>query len=235
MLLVFLLVRAVILSADTLYLRDGSVLTGALTHTIDNGYILSTANGEVQVPQSEVLYLNRESPGVKEETFILFRDGTTVLAHLQRTVPAPGTRTGSFRFMIPGSVKSVSAKNIGSIPYETQEIAGNSLVTISYDSLAETTDVLTFTALQPLLPRHDPSGTLTLHLRYVPDKAETLKVIVKYPVEYNVKFVSPPAKIHLDGLIVWEYSLKRQQDFNPQVILAPRRANPDTYSQKGGK
>lgn len=221
MLLAFVFVRAVTLSADTLYLRDGSVLTGTLTHTIDNGYILSTAYGEVQVPQSEVLYLNSESPGIKEETFILFRDGTTVLAHLQRTVPAPGTRTGSFHFLIPGSVKSVRTKNIGDIPYDMQEISGNSLVTISYDCLSETTDVLTFTALQPPLPRHDPSGTLTLRLRYVPDQAETLKVIVKYPVEFNVKSVSPPAKVQLDGLIVWEHSLKRQQDFNPQVIFTP--------------
>lgn len=221
MVLAFVFIRAVTLSADTLYLRDGSVLTGTLAHTTDNGYILSTANGEVQVPQSEVLYLSRELPGVKEETFILFRDGTAVLAHLQRTVPAPGTRTGSFHFMIPGSVTSVRAKNIGDIPYDMQEIAGNSLVTISYDSLAETADVLTFTALQPLLLQHDPSGTLTLRLRYVPDQAETLKVIVKYPAEFNVKFVSPPAKIQLDGLIVWEYSLKRQQDFNPQAIFVP--------------
>lgn len=222
MLLAFLLVRTVTLSADTLYLRDGSVLTGELTHTTDNGYILSsTAYGGVQVPLSEVLYLNRESPGVKEETFILFRDGITVLAHLQRTVPAPGTHTGSFHILIPGSVQSVRATNIGDIPFDMQEIAGNSLVTISYDCLAETTDVLTFTTLQPLLPRHDPSGTLTLRLRYVPDQAETLRVIVKYPVEFTVQSVSPSVKVRLDGLIVWEHTLKRQQDFNPQVIFTP--------------
>ena len=219
--LAVLFVWTVTLSADTLYLRDGSVLTGVLT-PVDNGYIFSsTTFGEIQVPQSEVLYLDRALPGVKEETLILSREGATVLARFQRPVPAPGTRTGSFHFLIPGSVQSVRAENIGNIPYDMKKIAGNSLVTISYESLAETTDILTFTALQPLLLQHDPSGTLTLRLRYVLDQAETLRVIVKYPAEFSVQSVSPPAAAQLDGLIVWEHSLKRQQDFNPQVIFVP--------------
>jgi len=130
-------------------------------------------------------------------------------------------RKGSFHYLIPGSVQSVRAKDIGAVSYDMKEIAGNSLITVSYDALAGSTNVLTFTTLQPLLLRHDPSGTLTLRLRYVPDQAEILKVIVKYPAGFNVQSVSPPAKIQLDGLIVWEPSLKRQQDFNPQVVIAP--------------
>jgi hypothetical protein len=213
---------AVTLSADTLYLRDGSVLTGTPTRETETAYVLAGASyGEIQVPKAEVLYLETESPGIRTEIFTLSRNGAVVMARFQRAVPAPGTRTGNFRLLIPGSVQSVWDESGRKIPFDRQEIAGNSLVAIQYDHLAESTDLLTFTALQPQLLLQDPSGALTLRLRYVLNQAETLKVIVKYPTEYSLASVTPPPDVRLDGLIVWEKSLKRQQEFNPQAVLAP--------------
>jgi hypothetical protein len=216
------LVWSVTLSAENLYLRDGSVLTGIRTRETETAYVLVSASyGEIQVPKAEVLYLETDSPGIRTETFTLSRDGAVVLARFQRAVPTPVARTGSFRLLIPGSVQSVWDKGGRKIPFNKQEIAGNSLITIHYDRLAASTDVLTFTALQPQLLLQAPSGALTFRLRYVPDQAETLKVIVTYPTDYSVTSVTPSPDIRLDGLIVWENFLKRQQEFNPQAVLVP--------------
>lgn len=220
--LVVMFARSATLSADILYLRDGSVLTGTLAKETEETYVLSSAScGEVQVPRSEVLYLDADPPGVRTETFVLSPDGAGVIARLQRSVPPSATRAGSFHLLIPGSVRSVRDHNGGDIPFDRQEIAGNSLITIAYDRLDKSTDVLTITALQPQLIRRDPSGSLTLRLRYVPDQAETLTVTVKYPTEFKLKSATPPPKTQLDGLIVWELPLKRQQEFNPRAVLVP--------------
>jgi len=207
--------------ADTLYLTDGSILIGSITKLTERECRIKTdVLGEVGVPREKILYKDADAPDTKTETFVLSQDGATLLSLIHRPVPAPGGKTGAFRLLIPGSVQSVSDENGHGVPFDKQNVSGNTLITIHYGALSPSAIRLTLTTLQPDLIKND-SGGLTFQQKYLLDRKQTLKVILQYPSEFKVRSITPEPKVRRDGLIVWEQLLKRQQEFSPRVVLRP--------------
>ncbi|MCP4454615.1 MAG: hypothetical protein GY809_24415, partial [Planctomycetes bacterium] len=97
----------------------------------------------------------------------------------------------------------------------------NTLVTINTLDLAQDTSSLIATSLQDGMIQPTPSGHLAFRAHYIPDKAQTIRVVLKFPKAFKLQSITPEPLIELDGLIVWEQTLNRQQKFAPTITFTP--------------
>ena len=217
---VFCLSMAV--QADTLYLDDGSVLTGlVIQETADDCVIANARYGDLLVLKSNILYRETGAPVDTLETFTITRDATTVIARVMRSVPDLAADTSSFRLMVPGEVKAICDNNGLEIPMTGRLIGNNALVTLSTLDLAPDTTSLIATALQDGMVQPTASGHLAFRTRYIPDQAKTIRVVLKYPKTFKLQSISPEPQLQLNGLIIWEQTLNRQQQFAPSITFTP--------------
>ncbi len=215
--LVCLMVSSSVIHADTLYLRDGSVLKGSVSDGVTNDVILSNPYfGDVSVLLADVLYQTTDQANTLIESYVI-TENLDVLAVLCRTVPARKEASDTFHMLIPGAVQSVTDGNGVDVPFDTRSLGANSLITIDYDALCPDSPALTVTTLLPGKIRPTDTGHMALQLRYIPDKDTSLQVLVKYPRRLKPYMITPESYTENDGLVIWERQLRRQQQFIPEI------------------
>lgn len=208
--------------ADTLYLDDGSVLTGlVIQDTTDDCVIASARVGDLLVSRSHILYQETGTRVDTLETFTITRDAAVVISRVMHPVPDLAPDTTDFRLMVPGQVKAICDSHGLEIPMTGRVIGHNTLVTVNALDLAPDTTSLIATSLQDGMVQPTPSGHLAFGAHYVPDQAKTIRVVLKYPKTFKLQSISPAPQLQLDGLIVWEQALQRQQKFAPTITFAP--------------
>ena len=209
------------LGAETLFLRDGSVLIGQVSEGPSHDYVVSSPRyGVVSVLQADVVYRQSQEADVHNETIVIRADGLAVVASRRHDVPKRMPDKDRFNLLVTGQVQSVVDPNGADVPFETQAMGDNSLVSIAYGALAQQVAYVTITtlergALQPLA-----SGLWSLQLHTIPAQDELLRVIVRYPKTFRARQVGPSPALEADGLIVWEQGLRRQQQFTAEVLFA---------------
>ncbi len=102
-----------------------------------------------------------------------------------------------------------------------QLIGSNTLVAINTLDMAPDTTSLIATSLQDGMIEPTPSGHLAFKAHYIPDQAQTLRVVLKFPKAFKLQSITPEPLLQLDGLIVWEQTLQRQQQFAPTITFTP--------------
>lgn len=213
---------ASIVTADTLYLDDGSVLTGLVIQDADKDCVIATAVlGDLVVSKSHILFQDSSTQVDRLETFAITRDASAVISRVSCQVPTLQPDTPSFKRLITGEVQTICDSNGLEIPFTTQLIGNNSLVTINTLDMAPDTRTLIATTLQDGLIHPTPTGHLAFTTRFIPNEEQTIRVVLKYPKAFKLQSISPEPKLQLDGLIVWEQTVKRQQTFSPTITFMP--------------
>jgi hypothetical protein len=209
-------------SGDTLYLDDGSVLTGmVIQETADDYLITNPRYGDLLVLKSHILYQESGTLVDRMETFTITRNAATVISRIQHPLPNLTPDTASFRLLVPGEVKALCDSKGLEIPVTSRLIGNNTLVTVSTLDLAPDTTSLIATSLQDGMIQPTPSGHLAFRAHYIPDQAQTIRVVLKFPKAFKLQSITPTPQLQLDGLIVWEQPLQRQQQFAPTLVFTP--------------
>ncbi|NQV36363.1 MAG: hypothetical protein HQ515_26960 [Phycisphaeraceae bacterium] len=213
---------SVAVQADTLYLDDGSVLTGLVIQETANDCVIANARyGDLLVSRSHILYQETGVAVDTLDTFTITRDAATVIARVMHSVPVLAADTSDFKLMVPGQVKAICDSNGLEIPMTPRLIGSNTLVTMKTLDLAPDTTSLIATSLQDGMIQPTPSGHLAFSAHYIPDHAKTIRVVLKYPKTFKLQSITPEPQLQLDGLIVWEQTLNRQQQFAPILVFTP--------------
>lgn len=209
-------------SGDTLYLDDGSVLTGLVIQDTAHDCVIANARyGDLLVEKSHILYQEINTLVDTLETFTITRDAATVISRIQRTVPDLTADTTRFKLLVPGEVKAICDSDGLEIPFINRLIGNNSLVALNTVDLAPDTLSLLATSLQDGMIQPTASGHLAFKTQYIPDQAKTIRVVLKYPKTFKLQSITPEPQLQLDGLIIWEQTLKRQQKFAPTLVFTP--------------
>jgi|GEM_PF-4135889 len=209
------------LGAETLFLRDGSVLIGQISEGTSHDYLVSNPRyGIVSVLQTDVVYRQSLEADVHNETIVIRADGLAVVASRRHDVPKRMEDKDKFNLLVTGQVKSVTDPNGTDVPFETQAVGDNSLVSIAYGALAQQVAYVTVTTLEQGALEPVASGLWSLQLHTIPAQDELLRVIVRYPKTFRPRQVTPDPALEADGLIVWEQNLRRQQQFTPEILFA---------------
>jgi hypothetical protein len=207
--------------ADSLFLRDGSVLQGRISQGPSGDYVVSNPRyGQVTVSQADVVYRYSEGPSVQMETYIVSVDGLNVVSS-RHEIPARMPDKETFNLLASGRLLSVLDPNGLAVPVQVQDLGQTSVISVPYKSLASGAAFLTVTTEEQGLLRPLDSGLWSLQLHHIPSHEETLRVIVSYPPTFKCRQVSPEPAVQATGLVVWEKTLQRQQSFSPEIQFAP--------------
>lgn len=221
-LLVYVMVGGTLVQSESLYLTDGSVLTGVvLDETAEDLVIANEVYGELVILKSHVIYRDSYSGGGQTESFAVTPDGAAVVARLQRRVPRPLPTDGAINQLIPGDVKSVMTLKGQDIPFDKHLIADNSLISIDASGLPHETEWVILTSLQTTTLSDVGSGQKHFSLKYQLNQKSHLKVVVKLPASVSLESVTPEPQLQTAGLIVWDCTLERQQIFQPEIVFEP--------------
>jgi len=219
--IVFELLLAQTVAADTLYLKDGSVLSGnILEETAEDLLIDNLRLGQLYVLCEDIIY--KETPQVEtlSESYTIVGQTLDIIANLSRPVPERRPDVNSFNMLIHGSVLSVIDANGSDIPFDRWPIGDSDLITIDYDQLSPETNRLTIITQQEGLAQ-DESGLYTFRLKYILNEDSRIRVIIRYPKVFHLETIKPEPKIKYDGLIVLDQKIRRQQQFIPEVQFIP--------------
>jgi hypothetical protein len=208
-------------TADILYLKDGSVLSGnILEETTEDFLIDNPGLGQFYVLREDIIH--RETPQIDtlSESYTIIGQTLDIIARLSRSVPERRPDANSFNLLIHGSVLSVSDADGAHIPFVQWPIGDSDLITIDYDQLSPETNRLTIIAQQEGLVREE-SGLYTFRLKYILNEDSRIRVIIRHPKVFHLETIEPEPKIKRNGLIVLEQQIKRQQHFMPEVRFIP--------------
>lgn len=208
-------------TADTLYLKDGSVLTGDILEETTEVFLVDNPRlGQLYVLREDIIY--RETPQVDtlSESYTIVGQTLDVIAQLSRTVPERRADVNSFNMLIYGSVLSVIGADGRDIPFGQWSIGDSDLITIDYDQLSPDTNRLTIITQQEGLIQEE-SGLYTFRLKYILNEDSRIRVIIRYPKVFHLETIKPEPKIKCNGLIVLDQKIKRQQHFMPEVQFIP--------------
>ncbi len=209
-------------SADTLYLTDGSVVTGVvMSETHDEIVLANRLYGDLVIERQDVLYRDGAERPDRVETYAITQDGITVIARLQRAVPPQRKDASSFNLLVPGSIRAVTDANGVELPFSQRTLGENTLATLMWDDLGQDMGLLTLTSVQKTVVSPSAAGQLIFRANYTVNQAQSLRVIVRYPGNFNLISLSPTPDVELDGLLIWNRQLRRQQRFQPQILFAP--------------
>ncbi|MHC4213538.1 MAG: hypothetical protein ACYSWP_09225 [Planctomycetota bacterium] len=208
-------------TADTFYLKGGSVITGTiLEETHEDFLIENTRLGQLYILWDDVIYREIPQADILSESYTILDNSLDVIANLTRSVPEKRTDANSFNLLIHGIVLSVTDEEGSDIPFDQRPIGDSDLITIDYDWLGPDTNRLTIITQQPGLIR-DESGIYTFRLKYILNEQSRIRVIIRYPKTLQLETINPEPAIEHNGLIVWDQNLKRQQNFKPQIQFIP--------------
>lgn len=220
--LAWLICGTLVASADTLYLTDGSIVTGVVIAETDDEIVLANRlYGDLAIESQDVLYRDTAERPDRVETYAITQDGMTVIARLQRAVPARRKDAPSFNLLIPGSIQAITDANGIELPFSQRTLGENTLATLLREDLGHDMGLLTITTVQKTVLSPSAAGRLTFRANYALNQAQSLRVIVRFPRNFSLLSLSPPPDVELDGLLIWDRQLRRQQRFQPQVLFAP--------------
>jgi len=209
------------LSCDTLYLRDGSVLKGTVVKDREGSYLVYNSYGKLSVNAREVLYRASEQttkPSVTD-TYILVEGATDVVSILQKPIPDRQEGKPDFSFLLPGHVEAVYDEADRPVEFELNALPSLSRAVIRFADLSPKGTVLFLTSNQSGLIESRDEGCCVFQHNYTVDTDGTLRVLVKFPLDWIVEEVRPEPTRTYSGLIVWEKDLRRQQRFSPRVLF----------------
>jgi len=208
-------------AADTLYLKDGSVLSGDILEETAEEFLISNSKlGQLYVLREDIIYRDTPQINTLSESYTIVGRTFDVIAHLSRSVPKRRPDVNSFNMLIHGSVLSVIDPNGSDIPFDQWSIGDSDLITIDYDQLSPDTSRLTIITQQKGLFQEE-SGLYSFRLKYILNEDSRIRVIIRYPKVFHLETIKPEPKIRCNGLIVWDQRIKRQQHFMPELQFIP--------------
>jgi hypothetical protein len=208
-------------TADTLYLRDGSVLNGDILEEKTEDFLIDNPGlGQLYVLREDIIY--RETPQADTlcESFMIVGQGLDIIAHLSRSVPEIMRDAESFNLLVNGNVLSVIDADGSDITFEKWSIGDSDLITIDYDQLGPETERLSIITKQQGLIQAE-SGLYVFRLKYILNQDSRVRIIIKYPQNFHLESIKPEPKIKGAGIIVWDQQIKRQQHFVPEIRFIP--------------
>lgn len=221
---VFIIVTGLVLTgqAETLYLQDGSVLTGTVLNERTKDLVISNDNyGELVILKANIIYRDALKGGVQTESFDVTADSAAVVARLQRAVPRPLPSDGSINQLIPGDVQSIMTLKGRDVAFDKYLIADNSLISIATGNLPSDAEWIILTSLQSNDITDLNPNQKRFRLRYQLNEKTHLKIVVKLPASVTVQSVTPKPQLQSNGLIIWNRTLERQQIFQPEIVFSP--------------
>jgi len=208
-------------TADILYLRDGSVLSGdILEETTEDFLIDNPGLGQLYVLREDVIYRETPQADTLSESYIIVGGDLDIIAHLSRSVPIKKQDAESFNLLVNGSALSVIDTDGSNISFEKWSIGDSDLITIDYDQLGPETKRLSIITQQEGLIQAD-SGLYVFRLKYILNQDSRIRIIIKYPQNFHLESIEPEPKIKGAGIIVWDQQVKRQQHFVPEIRFIP--------------
>ncbi|MHC4396640.1 MAG: hypothetical protein ACYS1A_13385 [Planctomycetota bacterium] len=208
-------------TADILYLKDGSVLSGNILEETKEDFLIHNLKlGQLYILREDIIH--RETPQLDtlSESYTIVGRTLDIIAHLSRSVPERRPDVNSFNMLINGNVLSVIDVNGSDIPFDQWPVADSDLITIDYDQLSPDTNRLTIITQQEGLVQEE-SGLYTFRLKYILNQDSRIRVIIRYPKVFHLETIKPEPKIKYDGLIVLDQKIRRQQQFIPEVRFIP--------------
>lgn len=210
-------------SADTVFLRDGSVLNGDIKEvSSDRIRLAHDVLGALSLTIADVLYHVQQDKQIYTEDHTVTLEDDSVLTRLTRPVPKRQGQAESFRLLIPGQVLSVSDTLNRPMDVRKRTIGDNTLLTIPYHSIGAECDRMIVLTRQAKLIRTGDDMELVLQLNYTLAEPRTIKISVTYPQQLSIRSISPEPILRKDGVIIWEASLQRQQQYKPRVVFGSR-------------
>ena len=207
--------------ADTLYLKDGSVLSGDILEEATEDLLIDNLRlGQLYVLREDIIYREMPQADTFSESYTIVGQTLEIIARLSRSVPERRPDVNSFNMLINGNVLSVIDADGSDIPFAQWPIGDSDLITIDYEQLGPDTDRLTIVTQQAGLIQED-SGLYTLRLKYILNQDGRIRVIIRYPKVFHLETIKPEPKIKYDGLIVLDQKIRRQQQFIPEVQFIP--------------
>ncbi len=211
------------ISADTVFLRDGSVLNGDIKEiSSDRIRLIHDVLGTLSLNKADVLYHVQQDKTIYTEDHTVTLEDHSVLTRLTRPVPKRQGQAESFRLLIPGQVLSVSDTLNRPMDVHKRTIGDNTLLTIPYHSIGAKCDRMIVLTRQATLIRTVDDTESVLQLGYTLAEPRTVKISVTYPQQLSIRSISPEPIRRKDGVIIWEASLRRQQQFKPRVVFGRR-------------
>lgn len=218
-----LLINALVLTsqAGTIFLKDGSVLTGVILDETERDLVLANDHyGELIILKAKVIYRDSYEEGMQTESFAVTPDCTAVVARLQRAVPQTLPSGGSINQLIPGDVQSIITLKGKAISFDKHLIADNSLISIDTSQIPDETEWIILTSLQTTDITELTADQKCFRLKYQLNEKSHLKVVVKLPASVSVQSITPEPQFQSGGLIIWDRTLERQQIFQPEIVWA---------------
>jgi hypothetical protein len=207
--------------AETLFLRDGTVVRGTVIDGPEGSMLIDGRYGCLTVELSEVLFriTPAEPDPVVADTYVLGGSATGAVLTTDRPVPPPSDGVTTFALLVPGKLLEVSDTDDRPVP-STHAVTGPvSRAIVRYSDVPEGTSMIRVSAKLDDLLEELPDGTLRFTQNYTPDDAGMARVAVAFPAEWKVISASPTATVTDQTLIVWQTQLRRQQRFAPEALL----------------
>ena len=208
---------------DTVYLRDGTVLKGLIWQDPDGQTVIYNPlySGDIFIWTKDILYQEiSDGELLFDESHIIIGGDLETLATFHQDVPPNPKNVASFNLLAPGMVKSVRDENGMDVTYQRKLIGSVSRLTVQYDGLT-TGSQLQITTRQTDLLTTDPEGNCVFKLKHILDQSGKIRVTVKYPPRFKLLEVSPKPEKQVEGILVWQPTLSRQQVFQPRIIFQP--------------
>ena len=208
-------------TADSLYLRDGSVLTGDILEETTEEYLIDNPGlGQLYVLRQDVIYRETPETDTFSESFVIVGQSLDIIARLSRSIPEKRQDADSFNLLVEGEVLSVIDVEGLDIPFDALSIGDSDLITIDYDQLSPETERLTIITKQEGLIQAE-FGLYVFRLKYILNQDSRVRLIVKYPQDFYLESIKPEPTLKGSGLVVWDQQIKRQQHFIPEIRFIP--------------
>ncbi|MBN2456561.1 MAG: hypothetical protein JXB29_08535 [Sedimentisphaerales bacterium] len=210
-----------IVTADTFYLKDRSVLSGSiLEETAEDFLVDNLSLGQIYILREDIIYRETPQADTLSESYTILGRTLEIIANLSRSVPQRRPDVNSFNLLIPGNVLSVIDTDGSDIFFEQRPIGDSDLITIDYGQLSPQTNRITIITRQQGLVQEE-SGLCTFRLKYILNEDSRIRVIIRYPEVFRLESIKPEPKVKCKGLIVLDQEIRRQQHFTPQVQFIP--------------
>lgn len=201
---------------ETLFLRDGSVVKGVTVTDPDGTMLVYSHYGCLSLLPQDVLRRERSSEAAVSETWLIGTLGESAVVTSQRSVPASEAGATTFSLLVSGRVTCVQDPSGNAVPYQCRTAGSVERLIVRYADVPAPERKLNVTA-QVDDALTSANGGLQFRQQYMLEQQGEVRVLVRYPVDWEVSNCSPEPAMKSSGLLIWQRKLQRQQRFVPQV------------------
>jgi len=183
--------------------------------------LVYTTYGSLTVDAHDVLFRMQPSStatGVSE-VYILGAAMDRAVATFTRAIPQADPDATTFSLLVPGRVISVHDCADAPVAYQSEDAGPVTRLVVRYSDVPKGSGCIYVTAQVDDVLTRAADGSMGFRQSYTLDQDARMRVVVKYPADWEVKTVSPPPATRADGLLVWDQLLRRQLTCAPSVTF----------------